>query len=59
MITYRTPTFTATGGSAGSVRSADGFIDLQIVCPYSNATRNNIAVRLSVTPADGGQYVVT
>ncbi len=27
-----------------------------IVCPYSNATRNNIDVKLSVTPADGNEY---
>ena len=29
------------------------------VCPYSNATRNNITVRLSVTPADGNTYEVS
>ena len=28
------------------------------VCPYSNATRNNIEVKLSVTPADGNEYAV-
>ena len=29
-----------------------------MVCPYSNATRNNIDVKLSVTPADGNNYDV-
>ncbi len=29
------------------------------VCPYSNATRNNIEVKLTVTPADGQDYDVT
>ena len=29
-----------------------------IRCPYSNATRNNIDVKLSVTPADGDNYDV-
>jgi osmotically inducible protein OsmC len=28
------------------------------LCPYSNATRNNIEVTLSVTPADGQDYDV-
>jgi osmotically inducible protein OsmC len=28
------------------------------ICPYSNATRNNIVVKLSVTPADGNTYEV-
>ena len=148
-ITYRTPTVTSIGGRDGSVRSADGLIDLQVavpkemggpggktnpeelfaagyaacfhsavkrvaadqkiaigrstveahvslgstdsgpglklaselhvtlpgaldaetakdvvrgahmICPYSNATRNNIDVKLSVTPADGNDYDVT
>jgi lipoyl-dependent peroxiredoxin len=147
-INYRTPTVTSIGGRDGSVRSADGFIDLQVaipeemggpggktnpeelfaagyaacfhsavkhvaadkkvglgkstveaqvglsfnddgagrmltvelhvtlpgadaetakdivrgahkICPYSNATRNNIDVKLSVTPADGNDYAVT
>ena len=147
-IIYRTPTVTSIGGRDGSVRSADGLIDLQVAfpkemggpggktnpealfaagyaacfhsairgvaaekkvaigkstvearvgigptdngsdyilaaelhvilpgadveaakdvvrgahrrCPYSNATRNNIDVRLSVTPADGADYDVT
>jgi Ohr subfamily peroxiredoxin len=30
-----------------------------LICPYSNATRNNIDVKLSVTPADGNQYDVS
>jgi Ohr subfamily peroxiredoxin len=30
-----------------------------MLCPYSNATRNNIDVKLSVTPADGNNYDVT
>jgi lipoyl-dependent peroxiredoxin len=30
-----------------------------MVCPYSNATRDNIEVKLSVTPVDGQQYDVT
>ena len=30
-----------------------------MLCPYSNATRNNIDVKLSVTPADGTNYDVT
>lgn len=30
-----------------------------MICPYSNATRNNIEVHLSVTPADGNDYEVT
>lgn len=30
-----------------------------MICPYSNATRNNIDVKLSVTPADGNDYDVT
>jgi hypothetical protein len=29
-----------------------------MVCPYSNATRNNIEVKLSVTPSDGREYDV-
>jgi osmotically inducible protein OsmC len=29
-----------------------------MTCPYSNATRNNIVVKLSVTPADGNDYPV-
>ena len=148
-IDYRTPTVTSIGGRDGSVRSADGLIDLQVaipkelggpggktnpeelfaagyaacfhsalkrvaadkkvaigkstveanvslgtvdnvpgrklaaelrvilpgvadveaakdvvrgahmLCPYSNATRNNIDVKLSVTPADGTNYDVT
>jgi Ohr subfamily peroxiredoxin len=148
-IDYRTPTVTSIGGRDGSVRSADGLIDLQVaipkelggpggktnpeelfaagyaacfhsalkrvaadkkvaigkstveasvslgtvdnvpgrklaaelrvilpgvadveaakdvvrgahmLCPYSNATRNNIDVKLSVTPADGTNYSVT
>jgi lipoyl-dependent peroxiredoxin len=28
------------------------------LCPYSNATRNNIDVKLSVKPADGSDYDV-
>jgi osmotically inducible protein OsmC len=28
------------------------------LCPYSNATRNNVDVKLSVTPADGNEYEV-
>jgi Ohr subfamily peroxiredoxin len=145
---YRTPTITSLGGRDGSVRSADGFIDVQValptelggpggktnpeelfaagyaacfhsavkavaamkkltigksiveanvsldvvdngprrklaaeldvilpgadvdaardvvngahqLCPYSNATRNNITVKLSVTPADGNTYEVS
>ena len=28
----------------------------QLICPYSNAMRNNIDVKLSVTPADGKVY---
>jgi Ohr subfamily peroxiredoxin len=146
-VNYRTPTVTSIGGRDGSVRSADGLIDLQVavpkemggpggqtnpeelfaagyaacfhnavkhvaadrkvaigksiveanvdlgpkdngpgfmlavelhvilpgadaeiakvvvrgahmLCPYSNATRNNIDVKLSVTPADGNNYDV-
>jgi osmotically inducible protein OsmC len=30
-----------------------------MLCPYSNATRNNIDVKLSVTPADRNTYEVT
>lgn len=30
-----------------------------LMCPYSNATRDNIEVTLSVTPADGHHYAVT
>ncbi len=30
-----------------------------LICPYSNATRNNIDVTLTVTPADGVVYPVT
>ena len=30
-----------------------------MICPYSNATRNNIDVKLSVTPADGKDYDVS
>jgi Ohr subfamily peroxiredoxin len=147
-IVYRTPTVTSIGGRDGSVRSADGLVDLQMalpkemggpggktnpeelfaagyaacfhsavkrvaadknvaigkstveahvgvgpndngagfmldadlhvilpgadaeaakdvvraahmVCPYSNATRDNIDVKLSVTAADGNEYDVT
>src|SRR5882757_6912954 len=29
-----------------------------LICPYSNATRNNIRVMLSVTPADGHYHYV-
>ena len=146
-VVYRTPTVTSTGGRDGRVRSADGFIDLQVaipkemggpggktnpeelfaagyaacfhsavkrvaaerkvaignslveahvgigpgdsgpgftlavelrvvlpvadtdaakqvvqaahvLCPYSNATRGNIEVKLSVRPADGSDYDV-
>ena len=32
-ITYRTPTVTSIGGRDGSVRSADGLIDLQVAVP--------------------------
>src|ERR1700687_5254609 len=32
-ITYRTPTVTSIGGRDGSVRSADGLIDLQVALP--------------------------
>jgi lipoyl-dependent peroxiredoxin len=147
-VIYRTPTITSTGGRDGGIRSADGFIDLQVaipkemggpggktnpeelfaagyaacfhsavkrvaadrkvpignsiveahvaigpgdngpgftlavdlrvilpgaeaeaakdvvrgahmLCPYSNATRGNIDVKLTVTPADGTDYDVT
>ena len=146
-VIYRTPTVTSTGGRDGGIRSADGFIDLQVaipkemggpggktnpeelfaagyaacfhsavkriaadrkiaignsvveahvgigpgdsgpgfmlavelrvilpaadaeaakevvhrahmLCPYSNATRGNIEVKLSVTPADGKDHEV-
>ena len=146
-VIYRTPTITSTGGRDGGIRSADGFIDLQVaipkemggpggktnpeelfaagyaacfhsavkrvaadkkiaignsvveahvaigpgdsgpgftlavelrvilpnadaeagkgrgagahtLCPYSNATRDNIDVKLSVKPADGNDYEV-
>jgi hypothetical protein len=30
-----------------------------MICPYSTGTRNNIDVKLSVTPADGNHYDVT
>jgi Ohr subfamily peroxiredoxin len=30
-----------------------------LICPYSNATRNNIDVTLTVTPSDGVLYPVT
>ena len=56
MLIYRTPTVTYRRPRR---QRSDVVRGAQIVCPYSNATRNNIAVRLSVTPADGGQYVVT
>jgi Ohr subfamily peroxiredoxin len=29
-----------------------------MLCPYSNATRDNIDVKLSVTPTDGNRYDV-
>jgi len=29
------------------------------ICPYSNATRNNIEVKLSVTPSDGAKHDVS
>jgi osmotically inducible protein OsmC len=29
-----------------------------MICPYSNATRNNVDVKLSVTPKDGKDYDV-
>src|ERR1700726_210762 len=32
-INYRTPTVTSIGGRDGSVRSADGLIDLQVALP--------------------------
>ena len=32
-VIYRTPTITSTGGRDGGVRSADGFIDLQVAVP--------------------------
>lgn len=32
-IIYRSPTVTSTGGRDGGVRSADGFIDLQVAIP--------------------------
>lgn len=37
----------ATGGRDGRIRSDDGVLDFQ-VCPYSNATRGNIEVNLSL-----------
>jgi osmotically inducible protein OsmC len=41
-------------------KSATALVCLaHMVCPYSCATRNNIAVTLSVTPADGRHYDVT
>jgi Ohr subfamily peroxiredoxin len=30
-----------------------------LICPYSNATRNNIEVTLSVTPTDGAVHAVS
>ena len=32
-VIYRTPTITSTGGRDGGIRSADGFIDLQVAIP--------------------------
>src|SRR5271157_1023945 len=32
-VIYRTPTITSIGGRNGSVRSEDGFIDLQVAIP--------------------------
>ena len=32
-VIYRTPTVTSTGGRDGGIRSADGFIDLQVAIP--------------------------
>lgn len=48
-----------------TIRGADAETAKDVVraahmaCPYSNATRNNIEVKLSVTAADGDRYDVT
>jgi organic hydroperoxide reductase OsmC/OhrA len=54
---YRKAVFTAqatsTGGRTGTTKSSDGEINLSLakayaMCPYSNATRGNIDVTLTV-----------
>jgi Ohr subfamily peroxiredoxin len=46
-------------GAADAETAKDVVRAAHMVCPYSNATRNNIDVNLSVTPADGNHYDVT
>jgi lipoyl-dependent peroxiredoxin len=43
---------------AGAEAAKDLVRAAHMICPYSNATRNNIDVKLSVTPADGNDYEV-
>jgi Ohr subfamily peroxiredoxin len=44
--------------SADAETAKDVVRGAHMICPYSNATRNNIDVKLSVTPADGNDYEV-
>jgi Ohr subfamily peroxiredoxin len=46
-------------GAADAETAKDVVRGAHMRCPYSNATRNNIDVKLSVTPADGDNYNVT
>jgi len=48
---------TLTGADAEAAK--DVMRGAHLICPYSNATRNNIDVKLSVTPADGNDYDLT
>ncbi len=43
---------------AGAEAAKDVVRGADMICPYSNATRDNIDVKLSVTPADGNEYEV-
>lgn len=45
-------------GAADAAAAKDVVRGAHMMCPYSNATRNNIDVKLSVTPADGNNYDV-
>lgn len=41
---------------ADAETAKDVVLGAHMICAYSNATRNNIEVSLSVTPADGNNY---
>ena len=53
------PIYTTLPGALDAETAKDVVRGAHMICPYSNATRNNIDVKLSVTPADGNDYDVT